>query len=95
MQKLRSHEHLVLPSMLCSSIQDSLLLSLLITWTDKFPADSSGASNVTGLPLQTILNAEDSPSRVQVPNTPQGVPFAVNQVSPSPLPNVRPGLNRV
>ena len=33
-------------------------------------SDSSGVSHTTGLQLQTILNAEDSPSRVSVPETP-------------------------
>lgn len=32
--------------------------------------DSSGVSHTTGLQLQTILNAEDSPSRSSVPDTP-------------------------
>jgi hypothetical protein len=38
--------------------------------TNQRRTDSSGISNTGGLQIQTILNAEDSPSRVSIPETP-------------------------
>jgi hypothetical protein len=40
--------------------------------------DSSGVSNTGGLQLQTILNAEDSPSRNSMPETPHSARGALH-----------------
>ncbi|KAL1636408.1 hypothetical protein SLS58_009827 [Diplodia intermedia] len=48
---------------------------------------SSGVSNTTNLQLQTILNAEDSPSRASVPETPQSLR------QPSQTPQALPSFN--
>ncbi|KAL1633171.1 hypothetical protein SLS56_003034 [Neofusicoccum ribis] len=48
---------------------------------------SSGVSNTTGLQLQTILNAEDSPSRNSIPETPQSAR------QPSQTPQALPPFN--
>ena len=47
------------------------------------PKDSSGVSN-NGMPLHSLLNAEDSPSRNSVPDTPQSA-----TVRPPPSLHVR------
>lgn len=46
---------------------------------------SSGVSNTTGLQLQTILNAEDPPTRNAIPETPQSArqPSQTSQALPS------------
>lgn len=48
---------------------------------------SSGVSNTTNLQLQTILNAEDSPSRTSVADTPQSIR------QPSQTPQALPPFN--
>ncbi|KAJ4287969.1 hypothetical protein N0V90_011984 [Kalmusia sp. IMI 367209] len=55
--------------------------------------NSSGVSNNMGLQLHTILNAEDSPSRNGVPDTPSSAryPSGVSAVNP---PNGLPSLNQ-
>ncbi|KAF2682448.1 hypothetical protein K458DRAFT_58941 [Lentithecium fluviatile CBS 122367] len=60
--------------------------------TDPY-ADSSGVSNTMGLQLQTILNAEDSPSRNSVPDTPSSARYP-SGVSSVHQPNALPSLNQ-
>ncbi|KAH7123923.1 hypothetical protein B0J11DRAFT_325515 [Dendryphion nanum] len=57
-------------------------------WSISQSKHSSGVSNTMGLQLQTILNAEDSPSRNSVPDTPSSVRY------PSQPPNALPSLNQ-
>lgn len=45
-------------------------------------SDSSGVSHTTGLQLQTILNAEDSPSRLSVPDTPASTRGSLQVLTP-------------
>ncbi|KAF1999447.1 hypothetical protein P154DRAFT_225871 [Amniculicola lignicola CBS 123094] len=57
-------------------------------WSVSQSKHSSGVSNNMGLQLQTILNAEDSPSRNSVPDTPSSARY------PSGPGNALPSLNQ-
>ncbi|KAF2467521.1 uncharacterized protein BDR25DRAFT_63218 [Lindgomyces ingoldianus] len=57
-------------------------------WSISQSKHSSGVSNTMGLQLQTILNAEDSPSRNSVPDTPSSAKY------PSQQANALPSLNQ-
>ncbi|ORX93695.1 hypothetical protein BCR34DRAFT_608482 [Clohesyomyces aquaticus] len=57
-------------------------------WSISQSKHSSGVSNTMGLQLQTILNAEDSPSRASVPDTPSSARY------PPPHANALPSLNQ-
>ncbi|KAF2426520.1 hypothetical protein EJ08DRAFT_663269 [Tothia fuscella] len=52
------------------SKREQLDRSLKLHVTDDSKPDSSGVSNTGGLQIHTILNAEDSPSRLSIPETP-------------------------
>lgn len=75
-------------------------------WSVSQSKHSSGVSNNMGLQLQTILNAEDSPSRNGVPDTPSSAryPSGVSsvpsihqqQLQPNTLPSLNQGFdNRI
>lgn len=57
-------------------------------WSISQSKHSSGVSNNAGLQLQTILNAEDSPSRNSVPDTPSSARY------PPQMSNALPSLNQ-
>ncbi|KAF2729671.1 hypothetical protein EJ04DRAFT_63583 [Polyplosphaeria fusca] len=57
-------------------------------WSISQSKHSSGVSNTMGLQLQTILNAEDSPSRNSVPDTPSSARY------PSQQSQALPSLNQ-
>ncbi|KAF2013111.1 hypothetical protein BU24DRAFT_230347 [Aaosphaeria arxii CBS 175.79] len=57
-------------------------------WSISQSKHSSGVSNTMGLQLQTILNAEDPPSRNSVPDTPSSARY------PPPQNNALPSLNQ-
>ncbi|KAK7522085.1 hypothetical protein IWZ03DRAFT_108858 [Phyllosticta citriasiana] len=63
------HDHHQMPHRHHSDARDSGNWSISQTQSKH----SSGVSNTTGLQLQTILNAEDSPSRNSIPETPHSV----------------------
>lgn len=63
-------------------------------WSIPQSKHSSGVSNTMGLQLQTILNAEDCPSRNSVPDTPQSARYPTQQGNA--LPSLNQGFdNRV
>ncbi|KAL5379425.1 hypothetical protein DPSP01_008491 [Paraphaeosphaeria sporulosa] len=64
-------------------------------WSVSQSKHSSGVSNTMGLQLQTILNAEDSPSRNGAPDTPSSAryPSGVSSIQHQP-PNALPSLNQ-
>ncbi|KAF2187007.1 hypothetical protein K469DRAFT_725627 [Zopfia rhizophila CBS 207.26] len=62
-------------------------------WSISQSKHSSGVSNTMGLQLQTILNAEDSPSRNSVPDTPSSARYPSGTAQQS-QPNALPSLNQ-
>lgn len=56
---------------------------LTLRAANSLTTDSSVVSNPTGLQLHKILNAEDSPSRHSVPETPQSARYASQHVGPT------------
>ncbi|KAL1603540.1 hypothetical protein SLS60_005128 [Paraconiothyrium brasiliense] len=63
-------------------------------WSISQSKHSSGVSNTMGLQLQTILNAEDSPSRNGVPDTPSSARYPSGVSSVQQPPNALPSLNQ-